>query len=220
MALLKVDVGDLIAVPARMGVTHGFVMSRVLRDGVWVILEVFSDFRHEGCVECDWLINGTVSLGERMFAPVRVSLDFNKYLGKEKWPVLKLSLMMPSNSDLPISELEWEGPPDQYDSIGLYHRGDEIRYEPDGVRRSLESGHLYANPQLLRRIDLHLRGIMSPMQALNYRVERELMQRFGADTCKQEILEWVERSDEIMSSLAPIKKAFERYNKVLARKTK
>ena len=34
MALLKVDVGDLIAVPARMGVTHGFVMSRVLRDGV------------------------------------------------------------------------------------------------------------------------------------------------------------------------------------------
>lgn len=220
MALLKVAPGDLIAVPARNGALHGYVLARVLHDGEWVVLEIFSEFRDEGFVDFDWIMNGSGHLGERMFSPIRASLDFNKQLCKQKWPLLRLSLMMEPGVDLSISNLEWEGPPDQYDAIGLYYRGGEIVYEPNGVRRSLESGHLYSNPQILRRIDLHLRGIMAPMQALNYRVERELMRRFGADKCTQEILEWVERSDEIMSSLAPIKKAFERYNKALARKAK
>ena len=91
-------------------------------------------------------------------------------------------------------------------------------YEPAGVRRALEGGHIYSNPQLLSRIDLHLRGILAPMRVMNYRVERELIGFFGGDGYLNEIISWSDRADSIMESLMPMKARFDQYNKALAKK--
>src|SRR5262245_10289790 len=108
MALLKVQPGDVIGVPAAKNGEWGFVMARVIRDDVVTLIEVFSDFYTNFAISEKEVLQKNFCINNRLFNPVNASFDFNRYFGKIKWPVLaKTPGFDPEQSK--ISEIEFEG---------------------------------------------------------------------------------------------------------------
>ncbi len=178
MALLKVNPGDVVAVPAEKKGEWGFVLARVIRSGVVTWIEVFEDFYTDFNIDEKAIAARNFSEEARLFKPVYAAFDFGKYFGKVKWPVLATDASYtPDQSN--ISSIEFEG--DSYQESGIYYKNGVECVEPAGVRRGLENRTIYSNPQLVRRINLYLSGYFEKGVPWNSEVIRAVVEKEGMD---------------------------------------
>ncbi|MCA8293734.1 hypothetical protein LGN19_08030 [Burkholderia sp. AU30198] len=176
MALLKVKPGDVVAIPSEMNGEWGFVLSRAIVVGVTNWIEVFDDFSVDFDITTEDVRSRISSEKSRLFNPILASFDFGKYFGLVKWPVLLADPdYAPSHSD--FSEIEFEGA--SYEELGIYYKGDERFSEQSGVRRNLEDMTIYSNPQLVRRINLHLSGYVDKGVPWNSRLVKSIIDKEG-----------------------------------------
>jgi len=172
MASLKVQPGDVIPIPCKLGQDLGFVISRVIGRSKVNVIEVFSDFHAETCDPYAVMEKQSMDPSERLFSPVYASFDFSKYFGKVKWPVLG-SVGTHAEWERLLGEVEFAEA--AYQESGRYVRGGVRLKETSDERRSLEPGTIYSNPQLIHRINLHLAGRLDRCEALTSKRLAELM---------------------------------------------
>jgi hypothetical protein len=173
MALLKVAVGDIVGVPAMRGETIGFVLMRIIRTKHPVDWsEVFKDFHTNFSMTAEEALACDFSKENMLFGPVYTSLDFNKFFGKTKWPVLAHDTSAETDqADNP--EIEFAS--HDYYSSGIYYKAGKDYFNPPDQRREIEDNTIYSNPQLIQRINLHLSGYLKPGRKWSYIVEREII---------------------------------------------
>lgn len=179
MALLKVNAGDVVAIPAVKGGQYGFVLSRVIVPINTRTIEVFSDFLTNFDITEEEVRSQDFSIDNRLFNPVYASFDFSKHFGKVKWPIL-LSDPTYDREQSKYSEIEFEDA-SEYQEFGRYYRGGDEYHEPPGVRRNLESKTIYSNPQLMHRVNLHLAGYLKKGEPLNPLRTRAAIEQNGMD---------------------------------------
>jgi hypothetical protein len=170
MAILNANPGDAIPIPAETLGVQGYVLSRVLYRNPVTVVEVFGGFS-EGLPWKDNRLHGGCLVSDRMFAPVFASFDFNKHFGKVPWPILSMS----GDADLQHLFNTAEFAEVGYAETGRYFRGAQRCQEPPDVRRPLEGTQIYSNPQLILRVNLHLNGVLAPMEPLTPARTRQLM---------------------------------------------
>lgn len=176
--LLKVCPGDIIGVPAEKGTRWGFVLARVIRNKPSVWVEVFDKFHHNFHITQEEIKKNNFSKDARLFQPIYAALDFGKYFGKVKWPILATDpIYQPDKSDM--SSIEFEG--DSYLETGVYSRGGVEHSEEGGLRRDLEDTTIYSNPQLVRRVNLYLSGYMKKGAPWNARQKQAIIEKEGIE---------------------------------------
>ena len=173
MALLKKSLGDIIGVPAMQGEELGFVLMRIIRTKhpvTWS--EVFKGFYTNFSITAEEVLACDFSKENILFGPVHTSLDFNKYFGKTKWPILahdtSAEVDQADNPDIEFASHD-------YFSSGIYYKAEKDYFNPPDQRREIEDNLIYSNPQLIRRINLHLSGYLKPGRKWSYIVGQELV---------------------------------------------
>ena len=179
MALLKVQPGDVVAIPARKDAEEGFVLCRVINEKNVLTIEIFADFFTNFSMTGNEIKNKNFSILNRLHPPVHASFDFTKYSGKVKWPIL-LSNPDYDREESKYSEIEFQDC-SEYATRGLYFKGGKIQWEPDGIRRNLEDRTIWSNPQLIQRTNLYLNGILKPGEPFNVQAEQRLIKQYGMD---------------------------------------
>lgn len=194
MSLLKVVPGDIIAIPAEKNGEWGFVFSRVIINGVVTWIEVFEEFSSHFSINTLEIIKKDFSTQTRLFNPIYAALDFGRYFGKVKWPILVSDpLYTPVQSDFPNIEFEGEG----YQEFGIYYKGMTKCVENTGIRRNLESRTIYSNPQLVWRINLFLSGYFEKGTPWNPRIIKSVIDKEGMDWWVNGINSCNNKADEI-----------------------
>jgi hypothetical protein len=178
VSLLKVNPGDIIGIPAEKDAVWGFVLGRIIMTGVVTWIEVFSEFSTNFQIDEKEIEQRDFSSRARLFDPVYVALDFGKYFGKVKWPILGVTpSYTPEQSN--FSDIEFEG--DSYQELGIYYKELAEHTEVGGLRRNLEDRTIYSNPQLVRRINLYLSGYFEKGTPWNSRVIKSVIDKEGMD---------------------------------------
>lgn len=176
VSMLKTNPGDIIAVPAEKDGVWGFVLARVILSGVVNWIEVFDDFGANFDISREEIAKRDFSVRARLFGPIYAALDFGRYFGKVKWPVLDSdSSYSPELSN--FSDIEFEG--ESYAELGIYRKGRVELQEDGGVRRNLEDRTIYSNPQLVRRVNLYLSGYFHKGAPWNSRVVKSVIDKQG-----------------------------------------
>lgn len=178
MSLLKVNPGDVIAIPAEKDAVWGFVLGRVIISGVVNWIEVFSEFSSNFNIDENEIAGRDFSEPARLFCPVYAALDFGKYFGKVKWPIV-FSTPSYDPEQSGFSDIEFEG--ESYEELGIFHKGRVEQVEKKGVRRNLEDRTIYSNPQLVWRINLYLSGYCKKGTPWNSRVVKSMIDEKGMD---------------------------------------
>lgn len=178
MALLNVNPGDVLGVPARSGGAWGFVLARIIRSDPSPWLEVFGDFSRDFSITEEEVLNRDFSISNRLFNPVYVALDFNRHFGEVKWPILARNPGY-SPGQSAAEEIEFEEV--SYWKTGVYYRNGIRCQELPGHRRDLEDATIYSNPQLVWRINLYLSGYFAKGAAWNSRLKKSVIEKEGVD---------------------------------------
>jgi hypothetical protein len=199
MALLLVDAGDVIAIPAAKAGKLGFVLARVIIPIRTRTIEVFREFRTDFAISEEEVRAQDFSVASRLFNPVYASLDFGKPFGVVKWPILLKNPHYDKEMSN-FSDIEFEDAT-EYEEFGRYYKGGEECYEPQGVRRDLESRTIYSNPQLVHRIKLHLAGYLNVGEPLNSDRTRKAIQENGEEWWITGISACRDLSDEVTKRL-------------------
>ena len=205
MALLKVQPGDVVAVPARKDAEEGFVLCRVINEKNVLTIEIFAGFFTDFSITEDEVKAQDLSILNRLHSPVHASFDFTTYSGKIKWPIL-LSNPDYDPEESKYSEIEFQDC-SEYAPRGLYFKSGEIRWEPDGVRRNLEDRTIWSNPQLIQRTNLYLSGILKHGEPFNVQKEQQLIQQYGMDWLVNETNACVDLADRVATKFKESKKA-------------
>ena len=202
MALLKIQPGDVVAIPAMKDGEEGFVLSRVIDS---YTIEIFAGFFTDFSITEDEVKAQDLSILNRLHPPVHASFDFTKYSGKVKWPIL-LSDSDYDREKSKYSEIEFGGRAEYIDQ-GIYFKGGKMLWEPDGVRRNLENRTIWSNPQLIQRTNLYLNGILKPGEPFNVQAEQRLIKQYGMDWLINETNACVDLADRIGTKFKESKKA-------------
>jgi hypothetical protein len=179
MAILKINAGDVFAIPAALNGAEGFVLARCIHDENVTLLEVFKSFCTDISAAVDRIdVTGLVP-ENWLIRPVKAGLDFNKYFGLVKWPILaenpayEVSM---SNFD----EIEFAD--SAYHQNRRYWRRNTPYAEPPGVCRSLNDMTLWSPDQLISMINFRLAGLILDGEGLNPQTVRRLMDQYGGDS--------------------------------------
>lgn len=200
MAILTVHPGDIVAIPAQQNEQQGFVLSRVIQENTQVTtIEVFEGFHNNFSITADEIKALGLSIDQRLFPPVYVAFDFNKFFGKVKWPILDQDPNYDSEAHSRLSAIEFAT--ERYDEVGEYMRNGQTYFEPDGIRRPLNNRTIYSNTQLIVRINLFLQGDYARGTALNVWSDRMFLASKGLDWYNAELNTCLALSDTVATTL-------------------
>ena len=210
MAVLKVNQGDILAIPAQKNNGWGFVLSRVIYNDKATCIEVFEKFHDNFGMTPTECLAENFSAGKRLFNPVLVALDFGRHFGKIKWEILAKSPKYdPEQSGL--SDIEFENA--SYPEVGSYTKGRKEFHEPPDVRRSLESRTIYSNTQLVCRINMYIQGIFKKNEPWNPLTLKPVFEQQNENWWSDELKACMEPMDAVALKINNAQKAMRKLHR-------